>query len=175
MFAAKFSDVHIEAVGLHMPDQQVTSAEIEDKIAPVYEKLKVPFGTLEKLSGVASRGMFTREETPSDVATLAAKKALSKVGFETSAIQTVINCSVTRDYFEPATGVLVHENLGLGENVMAMDITNACAGFSNGMFMVANLIQSGVIKAGLIVAGENLVHIIDAHLESFSKVKIKIS
>jgi 3-oxoacyl-[acyl-carrier-protein] synthase-3 len=74
----------------------------------------------------------------------------------------VFNCSVTRDYFEPATGVIVHQNLGLPETVMAMDITNACVGFSNGMFMLANLIESGVVKAGIVTTGENLGPITEA-------------
>jgi 3-oxoacyl-[acyl-carrier-protein] synthase-3 len=38
---------------------------------------------------------------------------------------------------------------------MVFDISNACLGFMNGMLTAANLIETGVIKAALITAGEN--------------------
>lgn len=165
MFCTRFKDVYIESYALHMPSTMVSSAEIEDRLAPLYEKLNVPFGTLEKLSGVASRGVFSTEETPSAIATEAARKAIAKAGFESSKLAALFNCSVTRDYFEPATALLVHRNLNLPETSMAMDITNACVGFSNGMVMLAQLIEAGVVDAGVVVTGENLARIMDTTFE----------
>ena len=161
MFSSLFSDVHIECFGMHLPEYQLSTLEIEDRLAPIYKKHFVPAGTLEKLSGISSRGIFSEKEKPSDIATKAAKDAIEDLGFEADHIGAIFNCSVTRDYFEPATSVIVHKNLGFEEKVMAMDITNACIGFSNGMLLMANMIQSGVIKAGLICSGENMVHITD--------------
>lgn len=161
MFCTRFKDVCIESYALHMPSTMVTSAEIEDRLAPLYERLNVPFGTLEKLSGVTTRGCFSHEETPSVVATEAARKALAGIGFDRSKIASLFSCSVTRDYFEPATALLVHRNLELPETSMAMDITNACAGFSNGMIMLAQLIEAGVVQAGIVVSGENLIKIME--------------
>lgn len=169
MFSTRFKNVCIESYALHMPSMQVTSAEIEDRLAPLYERLKVPFGTLEKLSGVVSRGCFSHEETPSVIATEACKKAIDGIGFDVEKIATLFSCSVTRDYFEPATALLVHRNLGMPETSMALDITNACIGFSNGMIMLANLIESGVVQAGLVVSGENLAKIMDTTFDLLSK------
>lgn len=162
MTAFRFSNVAIESFAFDRPPHEVTSLEIEDKIAHLYEKLKVPFGTLEKLSGVQSRRFYDDTERPSVVATRAAEAALDQMQLDRENIGIVVNCSVNRDYFEPATAVLVHNNLGLPETSMAFDITNACVGFSNGIAILGNLIETGVVKAGLLISGENNANITNA-------------
>lgn len=165
MTAFSFGNVAIESLALDTPPYKVSSAEIEDKIAHLYENLKVPFGTLEKLSGIGSRHYYDGDEAPSTISTRVARKALSNISFPQDKIGAIFNCSVTRDYFEPATACLVHQNLELDEDVMAMDITNACIGFSDGILMVSNMIESGVIEAGVVVSSENLSRIMDATMK----------
>jgi 3-oxoacyl-[acyl-carrier-protein] synthase-3 len=159
-----FKHVCIEAMVLSSPPIKVASSELEDRLAPLYQRLSVPFGTLEKLSGVRSRNFWDGSMLPSKVATLAATQALDESSFSREHIGAIFNCSVTRDYFEPATSCLIHRNLGLGEYAMAMDISNACIGFSNGILMVANMIERGIIKAGLVTSGEIVERVIDAHI-----------
>ncbi len=162
MFALKFKNVCIESYAFLEPPICVTSAEIEDRLAPVYDRLKVPFGTLEKLSGIKTRYSFTDQDRPSTAATRVATEAIEKAGIKREDIGVIFNCSVTRDYFEPATGVLVHNNLGMDETVMALDITNACVGFSNGILMLSQMIEAGVVKAGLLVSAEHLLPIMES-------------
>ncbi len=169
MFSVKFKNVHLEAFALNMPSVLVSSAEIEDRVAPLYQRLGVPFGTLEKLSGVNTRGFFSKEETPSVIATEAAKKCLAKTKIRVDQLGALFSCSVTRDYFEPATALLVHRNLGIPETSLAFDISNACIGFSNGLVMLGNLIESGVVKAGLVVSGENLTPIMETTFDLLLK------
>ncbi len=165
----RFKNVCIEAMAVHFPETEVTSAELEDKLAPMYERLKIPFGTLEKLSGVKSRHLWDRKTMPSEVATVAARAALEQIDFDPNLIGALINCSVSRDYFEPATACMVHRNLGFDERVMAFDITNACIGFSDGMMTVANMIENGSIKAALLTSGETITRIIEANLDKMLK------
>lgn len=166
MTSFKFSRVCVESYALNLPQQAVSSAEIEDRLGEIYKRLEIPFGTLEKLSGVKSRYLWAPDESPSKVGTVAAKEALEMSGIPLDQFGVLFNCSVSRDFFEPATATLVHRNLGFPQTAMAMDITNACIGFSNGLLMVANLIESGVIKAGLIVSGENVGRIVDNSIKS---------
>lgn len=166
MASFKFKHVHIESYATCMPDTEVTSAELEDRIAPVYARLNVPFGTLEKLSGVRARRLWRGHVPPSEVCTTAGAEAIERAGFGKDQIGAVFNCSVTRDYFEPATACLVHQNLGLQETAMAMDITNACIGFSNGILTLATMIESGAVKAGLVVSGENISRVLDASIKT---------
>ena len=162
MLSVRFNHVCIESYAVEIPKNEVTSAEIEGRLAPLYQKLSVPSGTLERLSGVAKRCFFDFNESPSSIATRVARKAIERVGFDPNQIGTLFNCSVARDFFEPATAVIVHSNLKFSEEVMAMDITNACVGFSNGILLLANLIESGAVSAGVVVSAEHLGAITEA-------------
>lgn len=162
MVVFRFKNVCIESTALHLPKDVVTSAELEDRIGPLYERLNIPFGTLERLSGIKERRLWDKSVDPSSVATEAGRAALEQIGFDRKHLGALFNCSVTRDYFEPATACLVQGNLELPETTISMDITNACIGFSNGITMLGNLIESGVVKAGLLVSGENVARIIDS-------------
>ena len=169
MTSFRFQNVCIEAYAVNLPTAVVTSAELEDRLAPLYERLAISFGTLEKLSGVGSRYLWDDTVRPSEVATRAAEKALERISFDRSEIGVVFNCSVTRDFFEPATATIVHNNLGLPEQCFALDITNACVGFSNGITLLGNMIESGVVKAGLLVSGESVTRIIDNCIANIAK------
>jgi 3-oxoacyl-[acyl-carrier-protein] synthase III len=161
MISFRFKHVFVESFGLHFPSTFLSSAEIEERIAPAYQRLKIPAGTLERVSGVTTRGMWPTDVTPSSVATVAAREALDRSGFRPDQIGALINCSVTRDFFEPATACLVHHNLGIPEESLVLDITNACIGFSDGLIMLAHLIEAGTVKAGIICSGENISKVVN--------------
>ena len=165
MTAFRFNNVCIESFALNLPELKVTSSELEDRIAPLYEQLKIPFGTLEKLSGVSSRRLWDPMLNPSEAGTLAANMALDSIGFDRDHIRALFNCSVTRDYFEPATAAIVHSNLGIPENSLSMDITNACIGFSNGITTLGTMIEQGVVKAGVVVTAENVARIVESTIK----------
>jgi 3-oxoacyl-[acyl-carrier-protein] synthase-3 len=160
MISFRFEHVCVESFGLHFPTTLLSSAEIEERIAPAYQRLKIPAGTLERVSGVTTRGRWPTDGTPSSVATLAAREALDRSGFRPDQIGALINCSVSRDFFEPATACLVHHNLGIPEESLVLDITNACIGFSDGMIMLSHLIEAGTVKAGIICSGENISKVV---------------
>jgi 3-oxoacyl-[acyl-carrier-protein] synthase III len=164
MFGFRFQHVRIDAFALNTPPFEVTSNEMEERIAPLYERLKIPFGTLEKLTAIKTRYFWKSDTMPSDVATVAASKALEKISFPREHISALFSCSVTRDYFEPATACLIHRNLGLGEVSLALDISNACIGFSDGLLMMGNLIESGIVKAGIVVSGESVSRLVDNNI-----------
>ncbi len=165
----RFKHVCIESMAVNLPPNEVTSADIEDKLAPIYKKLGIPFGTLEKLSGVKSRYFWDNSVMPSEAATGAAVKAIEAMGFDRSNLGALFNCSVTRDFFEPATACIVHGNLGLPECSTVLDITNACLGFGNGMLLLANLIESGVVKAGILVSGETISRTLEMGMKHILK------
>jgi 3-oxoacyl-[acyl-carrier-protein] synthase-3 len=51
---------------------------------------------------------------------------------------------------------------------LVFDVSNACLGFSNGLTVLANLIETGAVKAGLVVACETMTQITDATLRSIA-------
>jgi 3-oxoacyl-[acyl-carrier-protein] synthase-3 len=149
----KFENVGIKSFGYFLPDQVLTSNEIEDQISQTYERLKMAPGRLELMTGIKERRFWSPGTAPSQLSYEAAKLALRETPKEE--IDLLIHTSVCRDFLEPATASLVHQKLGLSPSCTFFDLSNACLGFLNAMEISANLIECGKIKNALIVSGEN--------------------
>ncbi len=147
--------VFIESTAYDLPDKSVSSAEIEEMFQDTLDRLGVPPGRLEAISGVKARRWYEPGERPSDIGTRAGFRALEKAGVEAADVDLLINASITRDFTEPATAAVVGGNLGVGHKCLTYDITHACMGFITAMVAAANAIELGQVKYALIVSGEN--------------------
>ena len=76
-------------------------------------------------------------------------------GFARERIGMLIYAGVCRENFEPATACAVADALGIRPERQVYDLSNACLGVLNGMVDVANRIELGQIRAGLVVACES--------------------
>ncbi len=150
----RFEHVAIEALVTEVPETVITTASLEHMLARTWQRLGLQPGFLEMLTGIRARRFWDEGVQPSDAATIAARKVLAQTKFPLDEIGILVNTSVCKDYLEPSTAALVHGNLGLGRHCLNFDIGNACLGFLSGMVVVANMIELGQIKAGLVVAGE---------------------
>lgn len=156
-----YTDVCIEAVSHFLPKRVVSSATVESWLKPLYERLNLPEGRLELMTGIRERRFWDKGTRPSQVAAAAGRIAIEKAKVATDKIGCLIHCAVSRDFLEPATATVVHRLLGLPRTAMNLDISNACLGVLTGMVMVANLIQGGQIQAGLVVTGETAEPLLD--------------
>lgn len=151
----RFEHVHIEAFGHALPEVATSSEELEQQLAPVYDKLGLSVGRLELMSGIKERRFWPEGTRSSTVATRAAEDCLQRSGFDRARIGLLIHASVCKDFLEPASASVVHGALKLAPECAAFDISNACLGFVNAMTVAARSIDAGVIEAALIVAGED--------------------
>ncbi len=151
----EYNHTCIESITAALPENRITSAEIEQRLAPLYERLRLPEGRLELMSGIRERRHWDKGTMPSQAAAKAGEKAIRQAQMSKDKIDALVNCSVSRDFVEPATSTIVHGLLGLPEHTLNFDISNACLGFLSGMVIIANMIENGQIKRGLLVAGEN--------------------
>ena len=162
----QFKSVAIESIDYDLPERIVTSDEIEASLSSVYQRLKLPTGRLELMTGIKSRHLWPSEFAPSQASALAGEKVLKKSIFEKESIDLLIHSSVCRDKLEPATASYVHQNLRLSENTQILDVSNACLGFLNAMTLAAGLIESGQIQKALIVSGENGMPLVENTINS---------
>lgn len=149
-----FSNVAIEALGYELAPHRISSDWLEDQIAATMQRLGVPKGRLEQLSGIRERRFWDQGTRPSDIATMAARKALAAAEVDPKQIGIVINTSVCQDFLEPSTACFVHRNLGLPARAVNYDVRNACLGFLNGMYIAAMMIEAGELDYALVVDGE---------------------
>jgi len=165
----RYRNVCLEAFGYTIPHEVVTSAEIETRLAPLYHRLKLPEGRLELITGIRERRFWPRGTLPSTVSVESAEKALAAAGVDRSEIGALIHASVCRDYLEPATATVVHHRLGLGPQCLIYDVSNACLGFMNGLVQLANMIELGQIRAGLVVASEGSRELVENTISALNQ------
>ncbi len=150
----KYSKVYIQAIGYEIAPVVVTSAELEHRLAPVYTALHLSEGQLEALTGISERRWWEPGFRLSDGAIAAGRRALKVAGIRGDQLDAVIYGAVCREHFEPATACRVAAELGVGPEAAVHDVGNACLGVLNGMVEVANRIEVGQARAGLVVAFE---------------------
>ncbi len=151
----KFDNVSLLAIGAEVPAEIWSSDLIEEKLSPIYERLKLPEGRLALMSGIDQRRVWPEGTLPSTPSIRSGNAAIQSVDFDRSRIGCLIHASVCRDFLEPATASRVHDGLGLSSNCWVYDVSNACLGVINGAVQIATMIQSGMIEAGLVVGTES--------------------
>ena len=152
-----------------LPDEIVTSDEIERRLEPLYRRLKLPEGRLELMSGIRERRLWPRGMRPSDGSIESGRRAIEAAGIDPREIGCLIHGSVCRDQLEPATACRVHDALGLPENCLVYDVSNACLGLLNGIVQVANLIELGQIRAGLVVGTEDSRALLESTIDALNR------
>lgn len=151
----RFENVCLESIGCQIPDEIITTAELEKRLKPLYERLRLPEGRLELMTGIRQRRVWQAGTLPSTPSTLSVQAALDAAGFAARDVGCLIHASVCRDFLEPATAARVHHQCQLPRDCWVYDVSNACLGLLNGAVQIATLIESGVIRAGVVVGTEN--------------------
>jgi 3-oxoacyl-[acyl-carrier-protein] synthase III len=149
-----FRRVYLESFGYTLPDEIVTTAELEQRLAPLYERLRLPEGRLELMTGIRERRFFPTGTRPSTISIESAGRAIEASGIDPRNFGALIHGSVCRDFLEPATACRVHHAIELPNEAMIYDISNACLGLLNGIVQVASMIELGHIRAGVVVGTE---------------------
>jgi len=151
----RWQRVCLEAIGYDLPEERVPSEALESQLAPLYERFNLGMGQVETLTGVKERRFWPEPTRLSDAAARAGQKALDLAGVSPVDVGVVIYGGVCRENLEPATACAVAQQLGLGGETLVLDHANACLGVLNGIVTVANMIELGQVKAGLVVSAES--------------------
>ncbi len=165
----RYEKARLESFGYELAPNVVTSSELEKRVEPVYNALRFPLGQLEALTGIRERRWWDPGFKLSDGATRAGKKALGRTGLKASDLGVIVYAGVCRDGSEPATACAVAAALGAGRDCSIYDISNACLGVLSGIVDVANRIELGQIKAGLVVSCESAREINDSMIAAMNR------
>jgi 3-oxoacyl-[acyl-carrier-protein] synthase III len=158
----QWKNVCLEAVSYVVPEERVTTQALEARLDPLYRALHLERGSVESLTGIRERRWWPPEPVMSSCATQAATLALAEAGLSARDLGAVVYAGVCRDNLEPATACAVAEVLGVGSGAMLYDVSNACLGVLNGLVEVANRIELGQIRSGLVVSAESSREIVES-------------
>ncbi len=151
----KFDHVCLESLAVALPEEIWTSSDIEERLRPLYDRLKLPAGRLELMTGIRERRMWPAGTRPSDASAAAGRAVLAKSALSAADVDLFIHAAVSRDMLEPATASFAHRKIGLPPTAQIFDVSNACLGFLNALTVAAAMIESGQIRCALVASGEN--------------------
>jgi 3-oxoacyl-[acyl-carrier-protein] synthase-3 len=145
--------VKIVGVGHHAPARIVTNEDLEQWLDTSDEWITTR-------TGMKRRHWVSNDEATSDLALIAAREALAFAGLQPLDIDCYILCTVTPDYYFPATACVVAARLGAKDRP-AFDISIACSGFIYGLTVAAGLVRSGVYRRVMLIGAETLSKILN--------------
>lgn len=161
----RYSRVFLDSIGYELAPVVVTSAEIEERLRPGYDALRIPPGQLEAWTGIEERRWWDPGFRLSEGAIAAARAALDASAVEARDLEAVIFAGVCREQYEPATACRIAAELGVPPRAQVYDVSNACLGILNGMIDVANRIELGQLRAGLVVSCETAREVVEDTVE----------
>ena len=165
----KYSHVCVESFGYTIPQEIWTSDDVEQKLSPLYERLRLPAGRLELMTGIRERRFWAPGTPPSELSVVSCKNALEAASFPADRVGCLIHGSVCRDFLEPATACTVHHQVGLPQQAMIFDLSNACLGILTGISQAANMIELGQIKAALVVGSEGGRQLVETTIKTLNQ------
>jgi len=112
-------------------------------------------------SGIRERRIAAPDQATSDLAILAAQRALADAGAAASEIDLLIVATVTPDYPMPSTACFVQHKLGIPSTAACFDLNAACSGFIYALDTACALVGSGRYRRALVIGAEKLSSIVD--------------
>ena len=143
----------ILGTGAYAPERVLTNLELE-KLVDTSDQW------ITERTGIKQRHIAREDETASDMAVVAARRALEMAGLTAADLDMIIVGTISGDLPMPACAVFVQQKLGAGP-IPSFDVSAACAGFLYSMSIADQFIRSGLHKHILIVGVELLSRVID--------------
>ncbi|WCK56835.1 ketoacyl-ACP synthase III [Aneurinibacillus sp. Ricciae_BoGa-3] len=143
----------ILGLGVYVPEKTLTNFDLEKMMDTSDEWIRTR-------TGIETRHLASENENTSDMATIAAKKAIKDAGVLAKNIDLILVATATPDFSFPSTACLVQEKLG-AKKIGAMDLSAACSGFIYGMVTAKQFIETGAYRYILVIGAEKLSRIVD--------------
>jgi 3-oxoacyl-(acyl-carrier-protein) synthase III len=143
----------ILSIAGYRPSRVVTNAEICERIDSSDEWIRTR-------SGIIERRFAEPHETVQMMSVEASRKALERADVAAAQVDCVIVATVSHLMQTPAVATLIADEIGAGP-APAFDISAACAGFSHGVGLAADMVRSGSAKYVLVIGVERLSDITD--------------
>lgn len=144
----QYEGVGITAMSAAVPKRVIVNREYTE----VFTKEEA--NEIVDKTGIEQRRFADANTCSSDLCLAAAEKLIADNGIDKDDIDLLVFISQTPDYRMPATSVTLQHRLGLGNKVIAFDITLGCSAFIYGLSVVYGLMERSNLKKALLLDGE---------------------
>lgn len=115
---------------------------------------------IHKNLGIKERHIASAEQATSDLAAIAALRAIEDAGLTVDDIDLIILATATADRKAPSTAAITQDKIG-AYNAAAFDISAVCSGFLFAMSVGTQYIASGVYQNVLVIGADTFSKITD--------------
>ncbi len=143
----------IAGSGSYLPSKVLTNQELAGMVETSDE-------WIVQRTGIRERRIAAEGELTSDLATLAAERALEDAGYDAGDIDLIMLATATPDHTFPATAVTVQDRLGMYHGA-AFDLQAVCSGFVFGLVTADCYIRTGQANRILVIGAETFSRILD--------------
>ncbi|MEO7036997.1 MAG: beta-ketoacyl-ACP synthase III [Polyangiaceae bacterium] len=143
----------ILGIGAYAPERVLTNRDLEKLVDTSDE-------WISERTGIKQRHIAREDETASDMALAASRRALEMAGLTPADLDMIIVGTISGDVPMPACAAYLQRKLGAGP-IPSFDVSAACAGFLYAMSIADQFIRSGTHKHILIVGVELLSRLVD--------------
>jgi 3-oxoacyl-[acyl-carrier-protein] synthase-3 len=143
----------IVGTGAYAPERVLTNQELARLVDTSDE-------WIQQRTGMRERRIARDDESASDMALEASRRALDAAGLKASDLDMIIVGTISGDVPMPACAAFLQKKLGVSQ-MPAFDVSAACAGFLYGLSIADNFIRTGAKKRVLVVGVELLSRILN--------------
>ncbi|MEW6457930.1 MAG: beta-ketoacyl-ACP synthase III [Bacillota bacterium] len=143
----------IVGIGSCVPERVLTNRDLEALVDTSDQWIR-------ERTGIRERRIADPDQSTSDLAVVAARRALADAGIEPGELDLIVVATATPDMIFPSTASLVQERLGCGP-VAAFDLSAGCTGFMYGLVVGAQFIAAGTYRTVLVIGAETISRILN--------------
>ncbi|HWB59627.1 MAG TPA: beta-ketoacyl-ACP synthase III [Chthoniobacteraceae bacterium] len=145
--------VSIIGTGSYVPEKVLTNADLEKMVDTSDEWIRTR-------TGISERRIAAPNESTSDMAVKAARKAIDQAGITLGEIDMIIVATVTPDMLFPSTACWVQTKLR-APRAACFDISAACSGFLFALEIAQQFIANSTFNTVLVIGADKLSNLVD--------------
>ena len=149
----------IAGTGSYLPPRRVTNQDLVEQLTR--SGIETSHEWIVERTGIEARRFADDGVCSSDMAVLAARKALEAAGVEAHQIDLIIVATSTPDMVFPSTASIVQHKLGITNGCPAFDVQAVCSGFIYALTVADAMLKSGTACRALVIGSEVFSRILD--------------
>ena len=148
----------ITGTGSYLPPNRLTNEALAAQLAR--DGVETSDQWIVERTGIKARHFAAPDVVSSDLALVAAKRALEAADVDAASIDLIIVATSTPDMVFPSTACLLQQKLGV-HGCAAFDVQAVCAGFVYALTVADSMIRTGAARKALVVGAEVFSRILD--------------
>ncbi len=143
----------VSGTGSYLPEKILTNADLEKMV-------DTNDAWISERTGIKERRLAAPEQVTTDLAYIAATRALEAAKLTAQDLDMIIFATATADQPMPSAACVLQRKLG-ARQVMAFDLAAACSGFIYAASVADQFIRSGMYKHVLVIGAEILNRVVN--------------